>query len=319
MARRTKKRAAPRRYKDKYPSGRDKGFAEYNPRVRKKLVAEVLEIHDRYAGFKMHPRGYFYRLIGEHGYAKTGSLWGKVKDVLVKMRRGRLIPFDDVSDRKARTFRPPLSYSGLDEFWQTVRDDAAVYRRDRDAGPFCKIEIITESAGTIDIMKPVADEYGITVYTSSGFNGVNMMHAAAERAVTRMMPTVILHLGDLDSSGESMYDAMAEDIRLFAEGLADEWYYDRPEITFVRVALTREQAEELDLPTSPASKGDRRGGFDGDTVQLESVSPPQLVEILKRAILEHFDEDIWDEVLEIEEEELPKLAEQVRRYLPDDE
>jgi hypothetical protein len=83
--------------------------------------------------------------------------------------------------------------------------------------------------------------------------------------------------------------------------------------------LTREQAEELDLPTSPASKGDRRGGFDGDTVQLESVSPPQLVGILKRAILEHFDEDIWDEVIEIEEEELPKLAEQVRRYLPDDE
>jgi len=112
---------------------------------------------------------------------------------------------------------------------------------------------------------------------------------------------------------------MAEDIRLFAEGLADEWYYDRPEITFVRVALTREQAEELDLPTSPASKGDRRGGFDGDTVQLESVDPPVLVEMLKHAILEQFDEDIWNEVVGFEERELPVLAEQVRRYLPDDE
>jgi hypothetical protein len=313
--RRTRKETAPRRYKDKYPHGRAKGFTNYKPRKHKLLVSQILEVRDRYEKWTLHPRGYFYRLLEEYGYKKTDSLWTTVKDALTSMRRGRLLPFEDVGDNRTQVFSPPISYSGPADYWRVVRSLGDNYRRHRGEGQPSVIELWVESSGTVDLVKPVADRYGVGVYTGKGFSGVNMMHAAAKRAVERDLPTVILHLGDLDSSGENIFDAVAEDVRLFVEGL-DGF---APEVTFVRVAITREQVRRLKLPTKPGKSTDKRGDFEGGTVQLEALKPPELAQMVEDAILAHYDRETWESVLALEESEWDELHEQIGRYLPDDE
>ena len=47
-----------------------------------------------------------------------------------------------------------------------------------------------------------AGEYGVTVYSSGGFDSVTLKYEAAATSPTRDGPTVILHVGDLDRSGE---------------------------------------------------------------------------------------------------------------------
>jgi hypothetical protein len=116
-----------------------------------------------------------------------------------------------------------------------------------------------------------------------------------------------------------MYDAVAEDVTLFAEGLTDEYGYDMPDLTFVRVALTREQVERLGLPSKPATGKDRRGDFEGGTVQLEALKPTHVVELVEAAILDHYDAEIWDALIEEEAQEWNELNEQVNQYLPDED
>ena len=253
---------------------------------------------------------------------------GTVKTVLASMRRGRLIPFEDVGDNRTQVFEPPISYSSPANFWRNVRHWAENYRRPRNEGQPCVVELWVEAAGTVDLVKPTAHQYDVKVYTASGFNGLNMMHEAAKRVVRRDRPTVILHLGDLDSSGECIYDAMAEDVRLFAQGLSEDDESPRSrvyrlmgvsKVTFARVALTREQQELLKLPTKPGKDTDKRGDFKGGTVQLEALKPPVLAQMVEDAILEHYDRETWERVVEREEMERDELNEQVNRYLPDDE
>ena len=135
-----------RTYKDKYPSGREKGFTNYRPRKNRVLVGQILEIRDRYREWlPMHPRSYFYRLLEEYGYDKTDAFWETVKTVLVNMRRGRLIPFEHVGDNRAQVHGPPIGYNSPADFWWHVRQWAEDYRLDRDEGQLRKVELWVEA------------------------------------------------------------------------------------------------------------------------------------------------------------------------------
>ena len=52
---------------------------------------------------------------------------------------------------------------------------------------------------------------------------------------------------------------------------------------FTRLAVTREQADRLGLPSAPPKPTDRRR-FTGDTVQCEAIAPDVLAGILRDAI-----------------------------------
>jgi hypothetical protein len=87
----------------------------------------------------------------------------------------------------------------------------------------------------------------------------------------------ILHLGDLDPSGEHLFTSLAEDVGAMTEAL----FGARPR--FTRLAVTREQTDRLGLPTAPPKPTDRRR-FTGDTVQCEAIAPDVLAGILRGAI-----------------------------------
>ena len=66
-------------------------------------------------------------------------------------------------------------------------------------------------------------DYGVTVYSSGGFDSVTLKYEAAVRIAERDVPTVVLHVGDLDRSGLSLAQAAAEDVEAFA-GVLDGDY-----------------------------------------------------------------------------------------------
>jgi hypothetical protein len=112
---------------------------------------------------------------------------------------------------------------------------------------------------------------------------------------------VILHLGDCDPSGASIFkDGMADDILGFLEqDFADLPYWSPDEIAiFKRVAMLPEQAELLGVPSAPPKKTDTRSKAWGDapTYQLEAMPPDVLAQYLESAIYD------WVDLAQLEED-----------------
>ena len=125
------------------------------------------------------------------------------------------------------------------------------------------------------------------VYSSGGFDSLTAKKRLADRICAIEQRAIILHLGDFDPSGVSIFDAVAQDVEAFVMA-------DRPHglvsVEFERVALVEEQVVAYDLPTAPAKASDSRSkNWSGGTCQLEALPPDVIADILKAAIERRID------------------------------
>ena len=143
-------------------------------------------------------------------------------------------------------------------------------------------------------LEMVAGDFGIQVLSSGGFDSITSKHAMAEEFSCHDSVEV-LHLGDYDPSGVHMFASLDEDIRAFTDDMGGF-------VEFTRLAVTPEQIAEMRLPTAPVKKTDRRSFNGGSTVQCEAIEPDTLSDILRDAITERMDLEIYQEVLDAEAE-----------------
>lgn len=99
----------------------------------------------------------------------------------------------------------------------------------------------------------------------------------------------ILHIGDHDPSGVSMFLAFLEDVEAFTRELGGE-------AAFTRLAVTPQQIAAYGLPTAPAKETHRRA-FAGQTCQAEALAPDVLARILRTAIEERINRRAFERVL----------------------
>jgi hypothetical protein len=78
-------------------------------------------------------------------------------------------------------------------------------------------------------------------------------------------------------------------------------------VTFTRLAVTREQIAQYDLPTAPPKATDKRA-FRGQTCQAEALAPDVLAGILRHAIEQRIGHRVLDRVLKRERAERRKLV-----------
>ena len=185
---------------------------------------------------------------------------------------------------------------------ETLRRAARQYRRHRQIGQARKLMVLCEAAGMVPQLERVCDPYGIPVQSASGYDSITIKHELAEEVAEHDRPTTILHLGDLDPSGEDIFANIEDDAGTFAfqmlaanENIANIINEIIESRCFdpVRLAITREQTDDMDLPTEPPKSTDSRSkNFEGDTVQLEAMPPDVIARILREAIEERMDLDI---------------------------
>lgn len=267
---------------------RPKGYADWRPQAKTcALLEQVQAVLDEYeAHLPLSVRQIFYRLVGRFDYEKTERAYNRLSEALVRARRARLIPFDYIRDDAVVHILPGW-YQGIEHFWNVTIAEARGYRRDRQEFQRQHVELWSEAAGMVPQLARVADPLSVPVYSASGFASLTAVRHIAERALARDKPTVILHVGDYDPSGESIFAAIAADAAAFVE--ADR-IIQTLRIVPVRVALTAEQVDEYELPTAPPKSSDSRSaGWAGGTCQLEALPPDVLASIVSDAISEWFD------------------------------
>jgi hypothetical protein len=250
--------------------GRPRGYAQWRPQAKTRRLLESVEaVLQEYAQhLPLTVRQIFYRLVAQHGYDKTEAAYERLGNHLVRARRAKLIPFDSIRDDGVVTMHTAF-YGGVADFHDETARRARRYRRDRQAGQDYYIELWSEAAGMIQQLARVANRYSVPVYSCGGFASLTANYDIAERALDRNVPTVLLHVGDFDPSGESIFESMAEDAAAFVE--ADRAIGTQL-IVAERVALIGEQVKQYELPTAPAKATDSRSKrWEGETCQLEAL------------------------------------------------
>ena len=250
-------------------------------------------------------RQVFYRLVAEHGFDKTERSYERLLDAMGNARRAGIIPFDSIRD-DGITDVSPSAYSGKEHFLEVVQGAASRFRLNRQVGQAATIEVWCEAAGMVPQLVRVADPYGISVYSSSGFPSITAKHQAAER-VRDEGAVIFLHIGDHDPSGVHVFSSFEEDVTAWVDSLGGFGLFER-------VAVTPAQVDAYDLATAPAKKTDRRS-FDGETCQAEALGPDILAAILTTAIESHFDLTAYREILRDEDEQRAELMVEVDAML----
>jgi hypothetical protein len=269
------------------------------------LLEQVNEVLDEYADYlPLTVRQIWYRLVGSFGYEKTERAYSRLGEHLVRARRAKLISFDDIRDDGV-TLYPVYWYSGIESFHADTAERIKSYTRNRQAGQDVRIELWCEAAGMGPQLAQVAHGYSIPVYSSGGFSSLTAVRNIVDRALERNCPTVLLHVGDYDPSGVSIFEAIAEDAAAFVE--ADRVILTQ-KIIAERVALTADQVERYELETAPAKPTDSRSRtWRGETCQLEALAPDDLAQIVLEAILRWIDLDVLDAVLRQEARDRAEL------------
>jgi hypothetical protein len=142
----------------------------------------------------------------------------------------------------------------------------------------------------------VAHPYGVGVYSSGGFDSLSAKWEAAARIVARPQPTLVLHIGDYDPSGVSIFDSAEADVTQLVADQAG----DPGAVTFQRVAVTPEQIARYSLPAAPPKVRDRRGDWTAATVQAEALPPAVLADEVEEALCAHLDPEPLAVLLKLE-------------------
>jgi hypothetical protein len=283
---------------------RPRGFAPWSPRQETlELLARVNAVLGEYQDhLPLTLRQIFYRLVGAHGYEKTERAYERLGEHLVRARRARLVPMEAIRDDGGTVITPTM-WASAEEFLDTVRDKAGRLWLDRTAGQKTRLAVICEAAGMTPQLARVARPYGVKAMSSSGFDSLTEKHAFAAELANHDRPTEVLHIGDHDPSGVSMFAAFLEDVEAFTRDLGGE-------ATFTRLAVTPQQIAACDLPTAPPKPTDRRA-FTGQTCQAEALAPDVLAEILRDAIEARIDRRALDRVLRRERKVQRELIERL--------
>jgi hypothetical protein len=293
----------------RYKRTRPRGMAPWSPQPATMAILKmVLAVLEEYAEhLPLTVRQIFYRLVGAHGYDKTERAYNRLAEYLVRARRAGIVPFEAIRD-DGGTVNAPHGFASVRDFWGAVRHTAHTYRRHRDHGQAIDLELWVEASGMVPQIARVAHHYGAAVYSASGFDSVTGKREAANRIIERTRPTVILHVGDHDPSGLSVYDAAAEDVAQFTRDLGSDF-----DVTPRRIAVTPEQIDRYALPGAPRKDDDNRGDWQGETVQAEALTPDQLAAEVRAAIEAELDLDALADVIAAEEREREALTAEVAR------
>ena len=269
------------------------------------MLAQVQQILEEFEDYlPLTVRQIYYLLVGGYRYPKGKTLEETLGDLLNNARRARVIPFEHIRDDgiMGGGYWPP----NLQTFLIGLEMEIRGYELDRQRDQPVRMQIWCEAAGMIPQLTRVADPYSIPVYSCSGFNSLPAIRQIVDAIVEERRDTVVLHLGDYDPSGESIFERVVTDVSAFLRE-------DAPERSFegVRVCLTEEQITEHNLTMDPITTKDTRSKAwiaRGRTMkcELEALAPNLIATLLRERIEDYHDPEAWAET--VDQERLERAA-----------
>lgn len=267
------------------------GFAPYSPRKDAQQVLDhVGEVLDTYAdSLPLTLRQCYYRLVGAFGYPKSDAFYQRLSTILARARRAGMIDWGAIRDDGVTVRHCGGGHDGLDDFKERVLSSARWYSRDKSFGQPRQVFVICEAAGMVPQLVSAVGDYPAVVRSSGGMDSVTSKFDLA-RSCTRD-DTVVLHVGDLDPTGLSIFTGIHDDVRAMMEDICRARGQPAPRYACKRVTVLPEHVETYDLLTGTAKTGDAKKswylGINGDplaTCEAEALPPDVLQQLIREAV-----------------------------------
>lgn len=275
-------------------------------RITPKRAAQIQRadaILEEYAkqGYRLTLRQLYYQLVARGLVPNEVREYSKLSETCVIGRMCGLIDWDAMEDRLRK---PYLTYA-VDSTEEAIEDTISQYKRNRQEGQPCNIEIWTEKDAVSNILKRVSTYFHTRLMVNRGYTSCSAMYEAYNRVLDAEADkgSVILYVGDHDPSGLDMLRDIEDRLREFgASG----------QFKVVPVALTAGQINKYKPPPNPAKISDPRAGwyireFGDMSWELDALPPEVLEKIVKKAVLVHLDSDVFDGMLVQEQADKDKL------------
>lgn len=265
----------------------------------------------RAQGFTLTLRQLYYQFVARDLIANKQTEYKRLGGIVSDARLAGLLDWNSIEDRT----RELVANSHWDSPASILESAAESYAEDKWAGQKWRPEVWIEKEALVGVVEPTCRELDVAFFACRGYNSQSEQWVAGRRMGARYrnaanpQRTFVLHFGDHDPSGLDMTKDNRERLELFAGAGAFE---------LRRLALNRDQVDEYDPPPNPAKTTDSRfeaySAEHGDeSWELDALEPATIADLIRTAVLEVRDEDLWNEALEAEEtarERLRELAEQ---------
>lgn len=248
----------------------------------------------------MTVRQLYYQLVARQMIDKTQQQYQAVSRYLCQMRREKEIPYDWIADN-TRWQLKPKSWRSLAS---ALRHTKEAYRRQLWNDQDVYVEVWCESDSIAGVIYDVTAEWDVPLYALRGFGSETFLYTVAEAIAHETRPCHIYYFGDYDPSGVHIDRDAEKKLRRFAPST---------DIAFERMAVTLQQIHDWDLPGKPPKGSDSRTAkFDHHSaVEIESIAPAKLREIVSECITQHIDQRVYEQTLAVEAAERSTLEQMI--------
>ena len=272
-------------------------------RILLEKITNVLEDYED-KGYRLTLRQLYYQLVSRDIIPNLQREYQKLSRVMTDARMAGIVDWDIIEDR-IRIPKKPNEFKNIPDLV-----DAAIrsYRLDRWQNQKNYVEVWVEKDALSGVLQPLTKKYHVHLLVNRGYSSASAMHDSALRfQESNDKNCVILYLGDHDPSGEDM----VRDI----EDRLDDFGCD---VEIKKIALTKKQIEQFQLPPNPAKMSDPRSDeyvtkHGNYSWELDALTPETLNELLVTNIENLLDMDEYKAVIKREEEEKVKLVQLSKR------
>jgi hypothetical protein len=286
----------------------------------------------------LHLRGIHYALLGSTAmpsgepYANTEECWDWLQNDAAKAARWLgYVPFDAITD--ARNEPPVILVQPRRhaEAWVSVEPDI-ILPTIEDLTPRISVSgfegrqpyrlaLYGEKTSLAPVLRPIAERFQADLYLPTGEISDTQLHIMASNAAKDGRRLIVFTVADFDPAGWQMTISIGRKLQAFRDLLFPDLDFEvRP------IALTREQAEGLDLPSTPLKETERRGdkwraamGREQTEIDaLATLRPEALRRIVTEAITPFYDSGLESRILEARRSWREQANEALDEQLGDD-
>lgn len=257
-------------------------------------------------------RQIYYQLVSKLIIENKKTEYVMLSKLLSEARIKGQIDWNVIEDR-ARSFKRNSGYYDnkhfiTNEFEYFLKD----YKRNLLQSQSKYIEIWIEKDALSSLFNRVCKKYCINLVVCKGFSSITFLNNYKTRLnyYTDKQP-VILYFGDLDPSGlmitESIKKTLTSKLNI--------------NVIVNRIALSQAHVEKYHLPNNPDAlkESDTRAKnyikeFGHLAVELDSLRPDILLDIVEKSILQEIDRDLYKNELENQSKEF-EVIENTKKYL----
>jgi hypothetical protein len=273
---------------------------------------------------RIHLRGFHYLLASAADvtrpdgsrYINSDAMWEWLADTAMKAARWLgYVPFERIVDERNALPELYLPPSHTVEPERGSGEEIIIPDLDKVTPGFTspqwpvvqpyRIILIGEKTSLRAVLSPIAEEVGGKLLLPTGEPSDTMIAELAARCASDPRPSVALYFSDFDPAGRQMPVSVSRKLQALRDLL-----YPELNVRLHHVALTLEQVEELDLPSTPLKATEARasrwrevmGHEQTEIDALAALNPDALTAIAREAIQPYYDTALSERTAEAEEE-----------------